>query len=71
VDHRTSGRETALMFDDFIYSFVICFIAASLFVFVDWLEPNRTMAGLMKFLVLFVSGVAVMHKLRPYGLSLF
>jgi hypothetical protein len=59
------------MFDDFVYSFVICFIAASLFVFVDRLEPNRAMAGLLKFLVLFVSGVAVMHKLRPYGLSLF
>ena len=25
----------------------------------------------LKFLILFVAGVAVMHKLKPYGLALF
>jgi hypothetical protein len=34
-------------------------------------ERSRAMAGLLKFLVLFVSGVVVMHKLRPYGVLLF
>ena len=29
------------------------------------------MARLLKFLVLFVAGVAIAHKLKPFGLSLF
>jgi len=29
------------------------------------------MARLLKFLVLFVSGVAILHKLQPHGLVLF
>jgi hypothetical protein len=38
---------------------------------VDKYERSRAMAGLLKFLVLFVSGVVIMHKLSAYGLSLF
>jgi hypothetical protein len=29
------------------------------------------MARLLKFLILFVAGVAILHKLQPYGLALF
>jgi hypothetical protein len=29
------------------------------------------MANLLKFLVPFVSGVAILHRLQPYGLALF
>jgi hypothetical protein len=59
------------MYYDFVYSLIISFTGAILFLFVDRFEPNHTIAGLLKFLVLFVSSVAIMHRLRPYGLSLF
>jgi hypothetical protein len=59
------------MYYDFAYSLIISFAGAVLFLIVDRNEPNRTVAGLLKFLVLFVSSVVVMHKMRPYGLSLF
>jgi hypothetical protein len=29
------------------------------------------LARLLKFLILFVAGVATLHKLQPYGLALF
>jgi len=29
------------------------------------------LAHLLKFLILFVAGVAILHKLQPYGLALF
>jgi hypothetical protein len=29
------------------------------------------MARLLKFLILFVAGVVILHKLQPYGLALF
>jgi hypothetical protein len=56
---------------DLVYSFIVSFTGAILFLFVDRLEPSRTMAGLLKFLVLFVSSVIVMQRMRAYGLSLF
>jgi hypothetical protein len=34
---------------DLVYSFIVSFTGAILFLFVDRLEPSRTMAGLLKF----------------------
>jgi hypothetical protein len=56
---------------DLVYSLSISFAGATLFLFVDRYERNRTMAGLLKFLVLFVSSVIIMERLRPYWISLF
>ena len=55
----------------FVKSFVIAFVGAILFLLVDKYEPDGLMARLLKFLVLFVAAVAIMHKLQPFGLSLF
>ena len=55
----------------FVESFVIAFVGAILFWLVDKYEPHGLMARLLKFLVLFVAAVAIMHKLQPFGLSLF
>jgi hypothetical protein len=59
------------MYLDVLYSFAFGFVGAILFVLVDKYEPDGPMARLLKFLVLFVSGVAILHKLKPYGLALF
>jgi hypothetical protein len=59
------------MYLDAIYSFVIGLVGAILFVLVDKNEPDGPLARLLKFLVLFVSMVAILHSLRPYGLALF
>jgi hypothetical protein len=59
------------MHDDLAHSFAVSIAGATLFLFVDRLEPNRPLAALLKFLVVFVSGVVIMHRLRPYELSLF
>ena len=59
------------MYSDVLYSFAIGFVGAILFLLVDRYKPDGPMARLMKFLILFVAGVAILHKLRPYGLSLF
>jgi hypothetical protein len=55
------------MYSDVIYSFAIGFVGAILFLH----EPDGPMARLLKFLILFVAGVAILHKLQPYGLALF
>jgi hypothetical protein len=55
----------------FVVSFAIGFVGAILFLLVDKFEPAGPMARLLKFLVLFVSSVAILHKLHPYGLALF
>ena len=55
----------------FVKLFVIAFVGAILFLLVDKYEPDGLMARLLKFLVLFVAAVAIMHKLQPFGLSLF
>jgi hypothetical protein len=59
------------MYDDLAYSLAISIAGAALFLFVDRVESNRLMAALLKFLVLFVSSVVIMHRLRPLVLSLF
>jgi hypothetical protein len=59
------------MYLDAIYSFAIASVGAILFVLVDKYEPDGPMARLLKFLVLFVSMVAILHRLQPYGLALF
>jgi hypothetical protein len=59
------------MHDDVLYSLVIAFAGSFLFLLVDRYERNRTMASLLKFLVLFVSSVAILHRLRLFGISLF
>jgi hypothetical protein len=59
------------MYWNWVYSFAIGFVGAILFLLVDKYEPYGPMARLLKFLVLFVSSVAILHKLRPYGLALF
>ena len=55
----------------FVESFVIAFVGAILFLLVDKYEPDGLMARLLKFLVLFVASVAILHKLQPFGLSSF
>ena len=61
-----SGEPTR-MYSDVIYSFAIGFVGAILFLH----EPDGPMARLLKFLILFVAGVAILHKLQPYGFALF
>jgi hypothetical protein len=53
------------------YSLIIGVVGAILFLLVDRYEPNGPMARLLKFRILFVAGVAILHKLQPYGLALF
>jgi hypothetical protein len=44
----------------------------ALFMLVDEYERDGPVAGLLKFLVLFVAGVAILHKLQPmFGVVLF
>jgi hypothetical protein len=59
------------MYTDLFYSFAITFFGAVLFVLVDRYERNDPMGRLLKFLLLFVAAVAIMHRLQPYGLALF
>jgi hypothetical protein len=59
------------MHRDLLYALIVAFVGSFLFLLVDRYEPNRTIGGLLWFLLLFVSGLVIMHKLRPYGLSLF
>jgi hypothetical protein len=59
------------MYLDAFYSLAIGFAGAILFVLVDKYEPDGPMARLLKFLLLFISMVAIFHRLRPYGLALF
>ena len=62
---------TRHMYSDVLYSFTIGFVGAILFLLVDKYEPEGVLARLLKFLILFVAGVAILHKLQPYGLALF
>lgn len=59
------------MISNVIYAFAIGSVGAIMFVLVDKYEQEGLMAHVLKFLVLFVSGVAILHKLQPYGLTLF
>ena len=49
----------------FIYVFGICVVAAILFVSVDEVEQNRHLALALKFLIVFVTAVAVAARLMP------
>jgi hypothetical protein len=59
------------MYSDVLYSLTIGFVGAILFLLVDKYESEGPLARLPKFLILFVAGVAILHKLQPYGLALF
>jgi hypothetical protein len=59
------------MYSNWFYSFIIGFVGAILFLLVDTYEPEGPIARILKFLILFVAGVAILHKLHPYGLPLF
>src|SRR5262249_50743256 len=63
-------RQTAHMYSDLFYSFTIGSVGAILFLLVDKYDEGP-LAHLLKFLILFVAGVAILHKLQPYGLALF
>jgi hypothetical protein len=58
------------MYSDLFYSFTIGSVGAILFLLVDKYDEGP-LAYLLKFLILFVAGVVILHKLRPYGLALF
>jgi len=57
----------------FIEALAIGFVGAILFVAVDALERNGSVANLLKFLLLVIGGIAVLHKLGPtlLGIALF
>ena len=60
------------MYSDWLYSFIIGFVGAILFLLVDKYVPEASMARLLKFLILVVAGVAILHKLQPlFGIELF
>jgi len=59
------------MYSDMIFTFALSIAGGMLFSLVDRYEPNGRIASLLKFLILFVSGVAIVHKLHLYGFSLF
>jgi hypothetical protein len=54
-----------------IYSVIIGFVGAALVLFVDKFDPDVMMAKSLKFFLLVVGGVAILHKLQPFGLVLF
>jgi hypothetical protein len=59
------------MYSDVLCSFTIGFVGAIMFLLVNKYEPEGPLARVLKFLILFVTGVAILHKLQPYGLALF
>jgi len=67
----TTLRQFAHMYSDLLYSFIVGLVGAILFLLVDKYEPEGPLARLLKFLILFVAGVAILHKLKPYGPALF
>ncbi len=48
-----------------IYVFSVCVVGAILFVGVDKIEPNRRYALVLKFLIVFVSAMAIAGRLMP------
>lgn len=59
------------MCSDLIYSFGIGFGGALLFLLVDRYEKDKVVASLLRFMVLAVSGLAILHRLRLFGFALF
>ena len=47
---------------DLFYAFTLLFVGATLFMLVDEYERDGPVARLLKFLALFVAGVAILHK---------
>jgi hypothetical protein len=64
-------RVPASMDYDLLYSLIIAFAGSAQILLVDRCEPNLTMAAVLKFLLIFVSSVMVMERLRAYWISLF
>ena len=52
------------MYSNLYYSLIIDFVGAILFLLVDRYEPDGPMARLLKFLILFVTSVAILHTRR-------
>ena len=50
-----------------LYNLIICVVAAILFVSVDEIEPNPRLALTLKFLIIFVSVVAIARRLMGAG----
>jgi len=48
---------------DVLYSLIVSFAGAALFLLVDKYERNHTIAALLKFFVLFVSSIIIMQRL--------
>ena len=71
ADDECHRADPASMYSDMIYAFALSIAGAILFLLVDKYEPNGRIASLLKFLILFVSGMAIVHKLHLYGFSLF
>ena len=59
------------MYSDVIYSVGIGFGGALLFLLVDRYEKDKVVASLLRFMVLAVSGLAILHRLRLFGFALF
>ena len=55
------------MYSDVLYSLFNGFVGAILFLVVDKYEPEGALARLLKFLILFVAGVAILHRLQREG----
>jgi len=58
-------------YSDMIYSFGIGFGGAILFLLIDKYEKNKIVGNLLKFPVLAISGLAILHKLQLFGFALF
>jgi hypothetical protein len=69
---RNQLRQVSHLNSALIYSVIVGFVGAALFLFVDKYERDGTMANLMKLLVLVVGGAAILHKLLPlFDIELF
>jgi hypothetical protein len=55
----------------FIYSLAVGFVGAVLFLTVDKYEKDQTTTNLLKLLVVVVSSVAIMHRLKSFGIAWF
>jgi hypothetical protein len=67
---RARGATGRLMYDG-MYSLTIGFMGTVLWLAVHEFEADWMMGNILKFLVVFFSCVTILHRLRPYGLSLF
>ena len=51
-----------------LYASVVAFVGAFLFRAVDWLEPNRRLALVLKYAIIAVGAVAIANQILPDGL---